>query len=189
MTKKVVLAALLGSWLAAPAMAQQSQQAAPTTAEFVRTRYMINKMEVTRSAEKMPEEFYGLRPGQQDEVRTFGQHVAHIANFNYLWCSEARGVTNPNAGINLEKTLETKAEFLDALRDSFEFCDVAFEALTDQTGAEVIDITSEGGRRTRMTRMALLIMDLAHNNATYGSIATTLRIKNIVPGLSGPPPQ
>jgi len=24
----------------------------------------------------MPEEFYGLRPGIQEEVRTFGQHLA-----------------------------------------------------------------------------------------------------------------
>ena len=57
-------------------------------------------------AEKMPEEFYGLRPGTQEEVRTFGQQVGHVANFNFLLpqCSQAKGEKNPNAGNNLEKT-------------------------------------------------------------------------------------
>lgn len=174
--------------VALPAAAQAPQQA-PTVAGFVRNLYTARKNEIVRSAEKMPEEFYDLRPGPQTEVRTFGQHLAHIANFNFLWCSEARGEANPNNGINLEKTLKTKTEFLKSLNESFAYCDRAYDALTDASGAETIDITQEGGRRTRLPRMGLLILNLGHDDEVYGSIVTTMRIKGIVPPASEPRPQ
>ena len=132
----------------------------------------------------MPEEFYGLRPGAQEEVRTFGQHLAHIANFNFLWCSQAKGEKNPNAGINLEKTLKTKAEFLKALNDSYTYCDGAYNALTDSSGAEVLSITQESGRQMQLPRMGLLLLNLGHNDEVYGSMVTTMRIKSIVPPAS-----
>jgi uncharacterized damage-inducible protein DinB len=179
---------LTGIALSIPAGAQQNA-APPTPATSLRGYYMTRKSEVTRSAEKMPEEFYGLRPGQQEEVRTFGQHLAHIANFNYLWCAQARGEKNPNAGVNLEKTLHTKAEFLKALNDSFTYCDGAYNALTDASGAEILEFTREGGGTQRISRMALLILNLTHEAEVYGSMATTMRIKNIVPSSSEPRPQ
>ena len=81
--------ALLGTSLVVPAVVHQpggqSQQAPPTVAGAVRNFYNGIKNNMIRSGGKMPEEFYGLRPGTQEEVRTFGQHLAHAANFNYLW--------------------------------------------------------------------------------------------------------
>jgi uncharacterized damage-inducible protein DinB len=188
MMKQLFVVALLGSWLAVPAAAQQGQQQPPTVSAYVRNAYTGNKNNILRSAEKVPEEFYGLRPGPQEEVRTFGQHLAHVATFNFLWCSQARGEKNPNAGTNLEKTLKTKAEISKALADSFAYCDPAYAALTDASGAEVVDITQESGRQVRQPRMALLIMNLAHNNELYGNLVTTMRIKSIVPPSSEPRP-
>jgi uncharacterized damage-inducible protein DinB len=180
---------IAGFSLALSAAAQQSPAQPPTVASSVRNYYMTRKSEVVRSAEKMPEEFYGLRPGPQEEVRTFGQHLAHIANYNFLWCAQAKGEKNPNAGVNLEKTLTTKAEFLKALNDSFAYCDGAYNALTDASGAEVIEITQESGRKQQVPRMALLILNLEHESEVYGSMATTMRIKSIVPSSSEPRPQ
>jgi uncharacterized damage-inducible protein DinB len=181
---------IAGFSLVVCAAAQQSPAQPPTVASSVRNYYMTRKSEVVRSAEKMPEEFYGLRPGPQEEVRTFGQHLAHIANYNFLWCAQAKGEKNPNAGVNLEKTLTTKAEFLKALNDSFAYCDGAYNALTDASGAEVIEITQESGRKQQVPRMALLILNLEHESEVYGSMATTMRIKSIVPSSSEPrPPQ
>jgi uncharacterized damage-inducible protein DinB len=187
---KLTVVALLGCLLAIPAAAQQGGQQAPlTVAGFVRNLYMGVKSNIVRSGEKMPEEFYGLRPGSQEEVRTFGQHLAHVANFNYLWCAQARGEKNPNAGNNLEKTLTSKADIMKALNDSYAFCDAAYNALTDASGAEIIDITQENGQQTHQTRMGLLMLNVVHNEEVYGSIVTTLRIKNIVPPSSEPRPQ
>src|SRR5215471_12549488 len=145
MMNKLFVTAVIGLSLAAPAFAQRGggDQAPPTTSAFLRNMYNGSKNNIIRSAEKMPEEFYGLRPGTQEEVRTFGQHMAHVATYNFLWCSQAKGEKNPNAGNTLEKTLKTKAEFTKALNDSFAYCDPAYAALTDASGAEVIEITQE----------------------------------------------
>ena len=76
-----------------------------------------------------------------------------------------------------------------ALNDSYVFCDPAYNALTDASGAEIIDITQESGRQVHQSRMGLLMLNVAHNNQLYGNIVTTLRIKNIVPPSSEPRPQ
>ena len=183
---------VLGLVLAAiPVVAQQggqAQQGPPTVAQYVRQAYMGVQRNIVNSGNKMPEEFFGLRPGPQMEVRTFGQHLAHIATFNYLWCSQAKGEKNPNAGKNLEKDLTTKAEFVKALADSYAYCDSAYSALTDASGAEIVTITQESGAVQQRPRMALLMMNVAHNNEVYGSMVTTMRIKSIVPSSSEPRP-
>src|SRR5579862_3779166 len=133
---KLFVVVLLGSLLAIPAAAQMDQQPpANPISTFLRNVYMGNRNNIVRSADKMPEENYGLRPGPQEEVRTFGQQVGHIARFNFLWCSQAKGEKNPAAGNDLEK-LATKAELMKALNDAFAYCDSAYSALTDASGLE-----------------------------------------------------
>jgi uncharacterized damage-inducible protein DinB len=190
MRNRLVVFALLGASLTIPALAQQGQQpqAPPTTSAFLRNMYNGNKNNIVRSAEKVGEDLYGLRPGPQMEVRTFGQHLAHVANYNYLWCSQAKGEKNPNAGVDLEKTLKTKAEFQKALTESFAWCDPVYASLNDENGAQVVEIQQENGRVTRNTRMALLMLNVVHNNEIYGNLVTTMRIKSIVPPSSEPRP-
>jgi uncharacterized damage-inducible protein DinB len=189
MRKKLFVCALLGTWFVVPAAAQQGPQPPPTIAAYLGNAYNGNKNNIQRSAEKMPEEFFGLRPGPQQEVRTFGQHLGHVANFNFLWCSQAKGEKNPNAGNSFEKTLTAKADIMKALTESFAYCDPVYAALTDASGSEVLDITQESGRQVRLPRMALLMMNLAHNNELYGNLVTTMRMKSIVPPSSEPRPQ
>src|SRR6202035_3932617 len=96
----------------ASAQAPQPDQTNPFST-WLRNAYMGNRNNIVRTAEKMPEENYGMRPGQQQEVRTFGQQVTHVANFNFLWCSQAKGEKNPNPG-GLDK-LTSKAEIVKVL--------------------------------------------------------------------------
>ncbi len=154
---------------------------------WLRDSYMRNRTNIVRTADKMPEEFYGMRPGSQTEVRTFGQQVAHVATYNYLWCSEAKGEKNPNAA-NLEK-LTSKAEIMKALNNAFTYCVGAYAALSDASGAQMIDITQESGRQTRSLRLGLLALNYGHNNEIYGSMVVYLRMKNLVPPASEPRPQ
>jgi uncharacterized damage-inducible protein DinB len=192
MLNKIFALLSVGAMLAVPAAAQQApaNAAPPTVAGFVRNLYMGNKNNIVRSADKMPEENYGLRPGTQMEVRTFGQHLLHVATFNYLWCAQAQGVKNPNTQGSLEKAMATasKAEIVKSLNDSFAFCDPAYMNVTDASGAEVLTITQENGREQKQTRLGLLILNVVHNNELYGNIVTTMRIKNIVPPSSEPRP-
>jgi len=168
-----------------------AQPAAPDQSNplstWLRNAYMGNRNNIVRTAEKMPEENYGMRPGAQTEVRTFGQQVSHVAFYNFLWCSQAKGEKNPNPG-NLDK-LTAKAEIMKVLNDAFAYCDSAYNALTDASGAEVVDITQENGRQTRNLRMGLLTLNYGHNNEIYGSMVVYLRMKNIVPPASEPRPQ
>jgi uncharacterized damage-inducible protein DinB len=187
MMKHALSAALLLVVTAAPGLAQQgAPQGPPTVTGFLRNLYNGNKNSVLRVADRMPEEFYGLRPGAQEEVRTFGQHVAHIATYNFLWCSQAKGEANPNAGRDLEKDLRTKADIIKAVTDAFAYCDSAYASLTDASGAEVITITQENGRQQQQTRAGLLMLNVVHSNETYGSMVTTLRMRNISPQANAP---
>jgi uncharacterized damage-inducible protein DinB len=184
-----LFAAGLLAWLVIPSAAQTGQPApANPLSTWLRGAYMNNRNTILRLAERMPEENYGMRPGAQQEVRTFGQQVGHLANYNYMWCAQAKGEKNPNAGNNLEK-LETKADFIKAVTDAFAYCEGVYGALTDASGTEMIDITQESGRQTRNLRMALLIVNYGHNNEIYGSMVSYLRMKNIVPPASEPRPQ
>jgi len=170
--------------------AAYAQPAAPDSANpmssWLRNAYMGNRNNIIRTAEKMPEENYGMRPGSQTEVRTFGQQVTHVAFFNFLWCSQAKGEKNPDPG-NLDK-LTSKAEIMKVLNDAFAYCDKAYNDLTDKSGAEMVDITQENGRQTRNLRMGLLTLNYGHNNEIYGSLVIYLRMKNIVPPASEPRP-
>ncbi len=161
-------------------------QANPLSA-WLRNAYMGNRNNIVRTAEKMPEENYGMRPGSQEDVRTFGQQVAHVARFNALWCSQAKGEKNPMPD-NPEK-LTSKADIMKALNDAFSYCDAVYNSLTDASGAETIDITQESGRQTKSLRMGLLTLNYGHNNEIYGSMVVYLRIKNMVPPASEPRPQ
>jgi hypothetical protein len=168
-----------------------AQPAAPDPANplasWLRNAYMGNRNNIVRTADKMPEENYGMRPGAQMEVRTFGQQVSHVATYNFLWCSQAKGEKNPSPG-NLDK-LTSKAEIMKVLNDAFTYCDGVYSALTDASGAEMVDITQENGRQTRNLRMGLLTLNYGHNNEIYGSMVVYLRMKNIVPPASEPRPQ
>jgi uncharacterized damage-inducible protein DinB len=168
-----------------------AQSAAPDQSNpmstWLRDAYTRNRNTIVRLAEKMPEENYGMRPGTQTEVRTFGQQVTHVATYNFLWCSQAKGERNPNPG-NLDK-LTSKAEIMKVLNDAFSYCDSAYNGLTDASGAEVIDITQENGRQTRNLRIGLLTLNYGHNNEIYGSMVVYLRMKNIVPLASEPRPR
>src|ERR1035437_3658690 len=128
---KLFVGVLLGSLLTIPAAAQTDQQPpANPLPTWLRNAYTGTRNNIMRSADKMPEENYGMRPGPQQEVRTFGQQVGHVAKFNYLWCSQAKGEKNPIVGNDPEK-LTTKAEFMKALNDAFTYCESVYASLTD----------------------------------------------------------
>ena len=183
--KKLVWLLLL-PLLSAPMFAQSAPDQPNPVATWLRDAYTRNRNTIVRTAEKMPEENFDMRPGAQTEVRTFGQQVTHVATYDFLWCSEAKGEKNPNPG-NLDK-LTAKADILKVLNDAFAYCDPVYNGLTDASGAETITITQESGRQTRMPRMGLLILNYGHNNEIYGSLVAYLRMKNIVPPASEPRP-
>jgi uncharacterized damage-inducible protein DinB len=182
-----VLGVALMACGAVPAFSQQTAPAANPLSGWLKTAFTNNFNNIVRTAQKMPEENYGMRPGTQQEVRTFGQQVGHVARYNYLWCAQAKGEKNPVADKNPE-TFATKAELIKSLTDAMAYCGDVYNSLTDASGAEMVDVTQENGRQTRNLRMGLLILNYGHNNEIYGSMVSYLRMKDIVPPASEPRP-
>ncbi len=185
--KTAVLTLLFCCLLTLPAAAQTGGQAAPAgnLSNWLRSAYTNTRNNLMKSAESFPDELYDIRPGPQKEVRTYGQIIGHVANFNYRWCSQAKGEKNPVEGNDLEK-ISTKAGLVKALRDAFSYCDAVYAGMTDASGVEIIQITQESGRQAQVPRMGLLIQNHAHNNEHYGNLVTYMRIKSIVPPSSQP---
>ena len=143
----------------------------------VGTIYNVAKNNLVRAAEQMPEADYGFQATK--DVRTFGQLVGHVANANYMICAMASGEKSPNA-VDVEKTVTAKADLVKALKDSFTFCDKAYQ-ITDAKGLEEMTLF---GMKTN--RVGVLAFNAGHDMEHYGNIVTYMRLKGMVPPSSQP---
>jgi uncharacterized damage-inducible protein DinB len=130
---------------------------------------------VTKSADKASEEIYAFKP--TPEVRSFGQIIGHVADDHYGICAAALGEKPPVEGIEKSKT--TKADLVKALADSVAYCQKAYSALTDASGAEVVPFFGQ-----KMARLSVLDFNTAHDYEHYGNLVTYMRLKGIVPPSS-----
>jgi uncharacterized damage-inducible protein DinB len=151
-------------------------QSNPLSAD-VKRDYKIVRDYFIQAAEKMPDADYGFKPSP--DVRSFGQQVAHVADDQYNLCAPVKGETRKAAYTEIESMLSKKAELLAALKEAFAYCDGAYEALTDASGAEIV----KTGKSDR-TRFAMLNWNLWHTWEHYGNIVVYLRMKGLVPPSS-----
>jgi uncharacterized damage-inducible protein DinB len=133
---------------------------------------------IIASAEQMAEPNYAFKP--TPDVRSFGAILGHIANSNYLFCSQAAVEANPST-VDVEKTVTAKADLVTALRQSFAYCDKVLAAMSDAKGAELVKF--QGGD---FSRLSVIATNTAHNFEHYGNLTTYLRIKGLVPPSSQP---
>jgi uncharacterized damage-inducible protein DinB len=132
-----------------------------------------------RSAERMPEENYGFKP--TDSVRTFGQVLGHVADSQYLFCSRVLGEKNPAPKV--EETKTSKADLIAALKDAFAYCDKAYNGMTDSSSVQMVKLFGQDA-----PKLGVLNVNNAHGAEHYGNLVTYMRMKNIVPPSSDPPP-
>lgn len=130
-----------------------------------------------RAAGKMPEAEYGFKPSP--DVRSFGQQVAHVADDQYNLCAPAKGETRKAPYTDIESRLSKKADLLAALKEAFAYCDGAYDALTDASGAESVNFG-----KSRRTKFAMLNWNLWHTWEHYGNVVVYLRMKGLVPPSS-----
>jgi len=161
--------------LADCALAQQTSLSATTMSGALKAQYERTRDVILRSADKVPDTQYGFRP--TDEVRTFGQLVAHVADEQYLFCSAALEETSPGTN-RIEKTITTKPELVAALKAAFSYCDQAYTGMNDTAAAQVVRFF--GG----MPRLAVLAFNNNHNSEHYGNMVTYMRLNHIIPPSS-----
>jgi len=165
-------------FVAAPSVAlgqaQQHAHGAGGGVAAIQPLYQRVKDLYIRSAELMPEEHYAFRP--VTSVRTFGQLLGHVANENFLFCAAAIGEKNPNT-TDFEDTT-SKAAMVQALKDSFAYCDPAYRMPEMRAMEEVTFFNQQG------SRLWVLIFNVTHDSEHYGNIVTYLRTKGLVPPSS-----
>jgi hypothetical protein len=135
--------------------------------------YAFMKTTILRAAEKMPEEHYSFKT--VPEVRTYGGHVAHVVEIQAALCGLVKGEKAPNPATG--KT--SKADLIAALKESFSYCDGAYNSMTDAAGAAKVNMFGQ-----QLTKLGVLHFNNAHNYETYGMMVAYLRIKGIVPPSS-----
>jgi hypothetical protein len=152
--------------------ALQAQSPNPLSAEL-KQMYTGVKNNLTRMADKMPEEHYSFKA--TPEIRTFGELVAHVADSQARTCSAVAG--EQKAVNAASKT--AKADLVAALKESFAICDGAIDSLTDASASQMVNVGR--GQRSKLGALAGMV---SHSNEEYGYMAVYLRLKGIVPPSS-----
>jgi uncharacterized damage-inducible protein DinB len=159
--------------------ASPAAQTANPISQAIRQTWDDAKGNLRQSAELVSEADLGFKP--TDQVRSFGQILAHVAGANYEFCAAAKEEKSPFSEDHFEKAAKTKAEISKAVNDSIAYCDVAYKALTDKSAAESITMPFGMGSRSRV---AALVGNTGHVQEHYGNLVTYFRIKGIVPPSS-----
>ena len=133
------------------------------------------KNNILRSADKIPDNLWSYQP--TPEVRTVAQLFAHIADGQYEFCGVAAEGKVVDKGI--EKTAKTKADIVAALKESFAYCDRAYDKMTDASAVETAPFF---GRQ--VTRIGAMDFNITHTMEHYGNLVTYMRINKIVPPSS-----
>ena len=155
----------------------QAPAAAPANpiTQSERGLYSVVIGSVVKAAEKMPEENYSFKP--TPDVRSFGQLVGHVADANYMFCSQAAGEANPMKDI--EKTKTSKADLVAAIKGAVAYCNKTYDSMTDAKGSEMIKLFG-----FNLAKLSLYSLNTAHSDEHYGNMVTYLRLKGIVPPTS-----
>jgi len=170
-----LLPTMLLCLLALPAISQEKQPSDNPLSVFTKRVYGFQKGVLLRSAEKMPEEDYNVKPAET--VRRYGQIIGHLADAQYLFCSKVLDEKNPEPKI--EQTKTSKADLIAALKTAFAYCDKAYDGMTDASGGQIVKLFG-----TDTPKLGILNFNNVHNMEHYGNLVTYMRIKGIVPPTS-----
>jgi uncharacterized damage-inducible protein DinB len=165
-------ACTFGHAQAAPAKPAPGTQMTPA-ATYGKLLGTLEK-EFVDAAEAMPEDKFNFAPttGEFKGVRTFGGQVKHVAEANwYFFGSEDMSKSKHDA---IEK-LTTKAEIVQALKDSLTQAHSYIEGITGENAFVMTDHGTRGG---------MAAFGIAHMMDHYGQLVVYLRMNGIVPPAS-----
>ena len=169
-TATLFIATILG----ATALSAQNPLSAELKQQYASTKDML-----TKSADRMGDIDYNFRaaPGN---TRTFGQIIGHIADVQMAICGAVKGEQKRGMA---ESSKSSRVDLMTALKESFDYCDSAYDSLTDATAVQQIKMF--GGERSRLSA---LYFNLIHDNEMYGQIVAYYRAKGMVPPTTADSP-
>jgi uncharacterized damage-inducible protein DinB len=190
LTSRLFASSFLGCCLIAATStvshAQMSKPAAPAVGTQVPPSQVYDKLlsgmekEFVDAAEAMPEEKYNFAPptayGEYKGVRTFAAQVKHVAEANYYFFGGANfSEADDKAKSEAIEKLTSKADIVNALKESFE---VAHKYIATITQQNAFEMTAHG------TRGGMAAFGIAHFMDHYGQVVEYLRMNGIVPPAS-----
>jgi uncharacterized damage-inducible protein DinB len=193
----LLAATALGAALVMPAggQAQQMASTAPVATASAKPPAAMSAMlrdvamlerKLIGLAEAIPEENFGWRPAEG--VRSVGEVMMHVAADNYFIPSFAGTPAPAATGIKdgdypsvqaFESRTATKAEALQATRDSFAHLRTIMEAVDDAALAEQLNVFG-----TTMSGMDLWVMSTTHLHEHLGQMIAYARSNGVVPPWS-----
>lgn len=171
---------LLLAVIAVPALAQgpkkpSTAHAHPSAVADIREQWKGMSANVLQSAIDVPEDKYSYKPTA--DVRTFAELFGHLAGSQSMFCAIALGEKPPAEDA---VTAKTKAELIEALKQSDRNCERAY-AQTDAATGGMVDVFG-----AQHTRLYALMMNTVHDGEHYGNLVTYLRMNGMVPPSSKP---
>jgi uncharacterized damage-inducible protein DinB len=166
-----------------PRLQAQSNTASPSTtsAQVVDQLLSMVEHDIVPLAEAMPADKYDFAPtaGSFKGVRTFAGQVKHVVQANYMIFGAAASI-QPTSMPTMQD-LKTKAQIVQALKDSFAFGHRAVATLTKENALDKIQPID--GVNTRAGAMLLAVV---HTNDHFGQMVVYARMNGIVPPSSRP---
>jgi uncharacterized damage-inducible protein DinB len=165
-------------------------QANPITAVF-RTRTMALQRNLAQAFDSIPEAKFSYKPTPAQQ--TIGFIAQHLANDNYFFCNNfgAMKGTRPAQDTTTADSVKAtwpKATLVASLKDSFTFCEQAFNQLDDAKLADQITITFGNNSRTG-TRVAMVLGHVVDMADHYSQLANYMRLNGMLPPTALPRPR
>jgi len=188
MKAKILLIALLFA-TAVQCVAQRStSEANRTNSQIIDFILDFQEKRLVDVAKAMPAQRYGFAPsaGEFKGVRTFAEQLKHIAADNYLLGAGILGEEFPRhvgEGERGASSVQTKAEIVAYLKDSFAYMHRAAAAIDDTKHPIPTPGISPWPAGTA-TRLGVAIEDCVHSWDHYGQLVEYLRMNGIVPPAS-----
>ncbi|MBV8812117.1 MAG: DinB family protein [Acidobacteriaceae bacterium] len=139
----------------------------------VKQTYQSLKNNLTKSAEKIPEEDYSFKP--TPEIRSASEVLEHVVMAQAHTCAAIAGDQSTMTSVKAD----SKASVIAGLKAAFAECDKAYDGLTDANAMEMVK-TGRGER----TRVGALIGNSNHDIEQYAILSVYMRLKGIVPPSS-----
>ncbi len=163
----------IAAFLAVSAVSYGQTSTNPLSSD-IKQAYESVKKNLARAGDKVPEEDYSFKP--TPEMRSFGQVLEHAATSQARSCSAVLGAENSAPA---PASADGKAALAATLKQSFEVCDKAFDALTDANASEMVKLPR--GQRTKLGALAGVAN---HDTEQYAILSVYMRLKGIVPPSS-----
>jgi uncharacterized damage-inducible protein DinB len=167
-------------------LAQGGKSADRPTVSQVEDR-LVGRVERTlvQAADAMPEDKFSFAPtnGEFKGVRTFGESVKHVAGSNYGMAAAILQEKIPAEVENSFDSMNSKAEIMKLLKDSFAYLHKALSTINEKNETELIKSPDS---EKPLARLEVADLALWHNWQHYGQMVEYLRMNGIVPPASRP---